>query len=99
MKNPRFLIKLKKVHEKSGLSAYEVAKRLGLNASTVRKFVTQDIVAEFLPDHVLKIVNFYGLDWRDPAVIEVIEDQDVDLDITPPVDADPQIKNLLAVPV
>lgn len=73
MKNPRFLVKLKEPHEKSGFSAYEVAKRLGLNASTVRKWVTKDNEAEFLPDHVLKIVNFYGLDWRDPAVIEVID--------------------------
>jgi hypothetical protein len=73
MKNPRFLVKLKGPHDKSGLSAYEVAKRLGLNAVTVRKWVSKDIEAEFLPDHVLKIVHFYGLDWRDPAVIEVID--------------------------
>ena len=73
MKNPRFLVKLKEPHERSGLSAYEVAKRLGLNAVTVRKWVTNNVEAEFLPDHVLKIVNFYGLDWRDPAVIEVVD--------------------------
>ncbi len=73
MKNPRFLVKLKEPHEKSGFSAYEVAKRLGLNASTVRKWVSKNVEAEFLPDHVLKIVHFYGLDWRDPSVIEVIE--------------------------
>lgn len=78
MNNPRFLVKLKEPHEKSGFSAYEVAKRLGLNASTVRKWVTNNVEAEFLPDHVLKIVAFYGLDWRDPAVIEVIDTQEDD---------------------
>ena len=87
MINPRFLVKLKEPHEKSGYSAYEVAKRLGLNASTVRKWVTSNVEAEFLPDHVLKIVNFYGLDWRDPNVIEVIEVED---------DSSGQLKTVLA---
>lgn len=88
MKNLRFLIKLKEPHEKSGLSAYAVAKQLNLNASTVRKFVNNDVVAEFLPDHVLKIIQFYGLDWRDPKVIEIIEAPD----------EDPEMKSLLALP-
>jgi len=76
MAKPRFIIKLRKAHLKSGLSAYMVAKKLNLNEGTVRKYATQDVEAEFLPNHVLQLIEFYGLDWRDPDVIEVIHDED-----------------------
>ncbi len=69
---PRFIIKLSQAHSKSGLSAYMVAKKLGLNEGTVRKYASKDVEAEFLPNHVLQLVEFYGLDWRDPNVIQVI---------------------------
>jgi hypothetical protein len=76
MSKPRFLVKLKKHHEKTGLSAYAVAKQLRLNAVTVQKYVSADVYMEFLPNHVLKLAEFYGLDWRDPDVIEVVAGDD-----------------------
>ena len=75
---PKIIIKLHEAHAKTGLSAYEVAKRLGLNEGTVRKYTSKEVTAEFLPNHVLQLIKFYGLDWRDPSVIEVIEPNDKD---------------------
>lgn len=73
MKKPRFIIKLHEAHLKSGLTAYAVAQALNLNENTVRKYTKGTVTAEFLPNHVLQMVQFYGLDWHDPAVIEVID--------------------------
>jgi transcriptional regulator with XRE-family HTH domain len=72
----RYVIHLKDALNQSGLTAYAVAKRLGLNKNTVNKYLKQDVVAEYLPAHVLDIAGFLGLDWRDPDVIEVIEVED-----------------------
>ena len=70
----KFKIKLAEPHEQSGLTAYAVAKSLKLNQNTVRKYVSEDVIAEALYPHVIDLVEFYGLDWRDPNVVEVIED-------------------------
>jgi len=81
MNKPRFRIKLKDAHEKSGLTSYAVAKRLGMNHGTVRKYLTEDVEAEALYPQVLKLLRFYGLNWRDPAVIEVLDaDEDEEAD-------------------
>lgn len=76
MKKPRFLINLKDAHEKSGLTAYAVAKRLNLNESTVRKYATQVVETTELLSHVLLMADFYGVDWHDPAIVQVIEEDD-----------------------
>lgn len=73
---PKIVIKLHDAHLKSGLTAYEVAKRLGLNETTVRKYTSKEVTAEFLPNHVLQLVKFYGLDWSDPNVIEIVDTED-----------------------
>lgn len=86
---PKIIIKLHQAHLKSGLTAYKVAKALGLNEGTVRKYTSGDVTAEFLPNHVLQLVKFYGLDWRDPQIIEVIDSED---------ESSGQQKTLLAVP-
>jgi len=78
MKQPRFIIKLHEAHAKSGLTAYRVATDLGLNEGTVRKYLTGEVRAVFLPNHVLQLAEYYGLDWRDPSVIEVIDQTDKD---------------------
>lgn len=77
MPKTRFLIKLKQAHENKGLTPYAVAKQLGLNQNTVRKYATEEIEADVLPAHVIQLANFYGVDWRDPAIIEVIADEPV----------------------
>ena len=83
----KVLIKLKDAHEKSGLSAYAVAKELNLNGNTVRKYVQQDNVMQYIPVHVIQLAKFYGVDWRDPEIVEVIEESG---------DDSPETKTLLA---
>lgn len=78
MKKPRFLINLKDVHEKSGFTSYYVAKQLGLNQSTVRKYTTQIIETDELLSHVITMADFYGVDWHDPAIVEIIEGDEED---------------------
>lgn len=72
----RYVIHLRNALKKSGLTAYAVAKKLQLNKNTVRKYLSEDVVLEQLPSHVIDIVEFFGLDWRNPDVIEVIEVDD-----------------------
>lgn len=73
----RVLIKLKDAHEKSGLTAYAVAKELNLNANTVRKYVNQDNVMQYIPVHVIQLAEFYGVDWRSSEIVEVIEEEEI----------------------
>lgn len=70
----RFRIKLAKLHEKSGLTVYGAAKASNLAYNTVNKYVSEDVISDSLPAQVLQLVEFYGADWRDPSVIEVIDE-------------------------
>lgn len=71
----RFKVKLKAAHDKTGLTAYMVGKRTGIAINTVSKYIDNDeVVVDYIPTTVVKLAEFYGLDWRDPNVIEVVED-------------------------
>jgi hypothetical protein len=70
----KFLIKLAAVHKKSGLSPYAVARATGLNENTVRRYVTEDVPSERIYSHIVTLTDFYGVDWRDPAIIEWVSD-------------------------
>lgn len=71
----KFRIRLKPVHEKSGMSPYKVWKKTGVAQTTVRKYVDADeVIQTYIPNVVVTLANFYGVDWRDPAIVEVIEE-------------------------
>lgn len=73
----RFRIKLGEIHKQTKLSPYMVAKQTGLAQNTVRKYVEVDeIVVDYIPSSLITLTGFYGVDWRDPAIIEVIEAED-----------------------
>ena len=73
----KFKIHLHDLHRESGLTFYRVAKETGLNSNTVQKYVGNgDIITTRLESHVLELAKFYGVDWRDPAIIDVIEVDD-----------------------
>lgn len=74
----KFLIKLAAVHEKSGLSPYAVAKATGLNENTVRRYVTENVPSERIYSHIVALTDFYGVDWRDPNIIEWVSDSEED---------------------
>lgn len=73
----KFKISLHNIHRERGLSVYRVAKISGMNKNTILKYVSNgDVVTERLESAVLDLAAFYGADWRDPSIIEVIEVND-----------------------
>lgn len=74
MPTPKFRIRLHEAHRKSGLTVYRVMKLTGLNSNTIHKYVSNgDVITGRIESHVLELAKFYGVDWRDPDIIEVIE--------------------------
>lgn len=71
----RFLIKLATIHQKSGLTPYAVARKTGLNENTVRRYVTEDVYSERIYSHIVTLTDFYGVNWRDPNIIEWVADK------------------------
>lgn len=64
MTKRRWIIRLKPIADKRNLTAYAIAQALGLNQGTVRKWIAEDkIVAQFLPDHVVEIAAYLGVEW------------------------------------
>lgn len=69
------IVHLKAAHEASGLSKYRVSKDTGIAMNTVAKYVDEESVQlSYIPAAVLELISFYGEDWRDPKIIEVLED-------------------------
>ena len=54
-----------------------VAKKLNLqgmsiSTNTVAKYVEEDgVETEYLNANIAALINFYGLDWRNPEVVEL----------------------------
>lgn len=70
----KFRVRIKQAHDATGLSVYAVTKETGLSYNTVKKYVLpEQVIADYLPTEVLKLVEYYGLDWRNPAVLELVE--------------------------
>lgn len=69
-----FRIKLKKAHDATGLSPYRVWKLTGVAQNTIRKYVDVDeVIADRIESVVVRLAEFYGVDWRDPEVVEVVQ--------------------------
>lgn len=92
----KFLIKLKDVHERSGKSIYAVAKESGVVYNTAKKYLTEYVEAEKLTPEVTQLAEYYGADWRDPSVIEVI-DESADTRPIEPINEEDEIKTPLSV--
>lgn len=70
-----FRIRLKEIHDKKGATVYRVAKDTGLSITTVRKYAEAQFVdSTYIPAVVASLCDYYGVNWRDPLVIEFIED-------------------------
>jgi len=75
----QFKVKLKPVHEKSGLSKYRVQKDLNLSYNTISRYVDEpEVVVGFISPEVVGMCTYYGVDWRDPAIIELIENEETE---------------------
>lgn len=77
MRKTKFKVTLKAAHERSGLSAYAVGKRTGIAQNTIRKYILpESVIASHIEGQLIELTKFFGVDWRDPAIIEVIEVND-----------------------
>lgn len=71
----KFIVKLQPLHIASGLSAYRVAKDLGISKSTVGRYIEQESVeVAKIETNVVRMAEYYGAHWKD--VVEVIEEED-----------------------
>jgi len=69
-----FKIKLNRIHEeREGPTAYEIAKRLNLNENTVRTYLSGEVTRRMLPVYIKDLADFFGVDWRDSNIVEIIE--------------------------
>ncbi len=72
-KPKHFVVNLKPAHDKLGLSPYMVAKQTGVAINTVVKYTaTENLVIERVEIALIILMNFYGLNWRDPNDVKVI---------------------------
>lgn len=71
----KFRVRLHDVHRKTGLSPYAVGKQAGVAQNTVKKYVEPPYFeADRIETTLISLLNFYGLNWRDPSVIEIVEE-------------------------
>lgn len=94
MKQRKFRIKLHEAHANSKRSVYSIHKQiegLGVSYNTVYKYLSEDLTVDRLPPEIEIIATALGLDWRDPAVVGIIE-------VEEDSDSSGQIKTLLATP-
>lgn len=67
---------------------YKIAQKSGVNFNTVKKYIAGDIKTPYLTGEVMQLCEYFGLDWRNPAVVE-----EFTVEVTEPSG---QIKTLLA---
>lgn len=71
----KFVVRLREAHLASGLSKYRVARDNKVSDNTISKYVDEDFVSfGQLPTQVIKLCEYYGVDWRDPQIVQIIED-------------------------
>lgn len=71
----RFRIRLRGAHQSKGTSVYRVSKDTGIAQNTVRKYIeAPSVIADYIPVTVVRLAEYYGVDWRNPDVIEVVEE-------------------------
>ncbi len=72
----KFRVRLKAIHEATGLTQYAVAKQSGVSINTVVRYTENDeILLDRFEPIVVKLLKFYGLNWRDPDVIEIVNEK------------------------
>lgn len=71
----KFIVHLKAHHDKKGLTPYRVSKETGVAINTVARYAEKDnVISDVLPSTVVTLAHYYGVDWRDPSIVEVIDE-------------------------
>ncbi len=55
---------------------YKIAQKSGVTFNTVKKYIAGDVTTPYLTGEVIKLCEFFGLDWHDKKVVEPIESED-----------------------
>lgn len=66
---------------------YRLAQKTGVTFNTVKKYIAGDVSTPYLTAEVMQLCEYFGLDWRDPAVVEEFT--------TPDSESPGQLKTLL----
>lgn len=73
----KFRVRLGQIHNKSGLTQYAVIRDTGINKNTVRRYIRDDeVLVDKIEIPLILLIQFYGLDWHDPAVLDFVEVED-----------------------
>ncbi len=51
---------------------YKIAQKSGASFNTVKKYAASDVKTPYLTGEVMQLCEYFGLDWRDPAVVEEV---------------------------
>lgn len=57
---------------------YKIAQKSGVTFNTVKKYIAGDVSTPYLTAEVMQLCEFFGLDWRNPSVVEEVTIADVD---------------------
>ena len=77
----KFKVKLKGIHEESDITLYRVSKDTNLPLNTVKRYAKHEPIISRLEATVLTLCEYYGVDWRDPEIVEVIDEDEESLEI------------------
>lgn len=71
-------------------TVYKIAQKSGVTFNTVKKYIAGDVATPYLTAEVMQLCEYFGLDWRNPAIVEEVT--------IPDVNSSGQFKTLLAAP-
>ena len=74
-----FKVNLREAHKRSGKSKYQVQQDTGLAYNTIVRYVdSSGVFLKGIPKTVLTLCDYYGVDWRNPEIVELIEDEETE---------------------
>jgi len=56
---------------------YKIAQKSGASFNTVKKYAAGDIKTPYLTGEVMQLCEYFGLDWRNPAIVEEFTSEDI----------------------
>ena len=59
-----------------GLTIYRLSKLTGVAQNTWWKYAQGDIETPYLTAEVIQMCEYFGLNWHNPEVVEVISEED-----------------------
>jgi predicted transcriptional regulator len=61
-------------------TVYKLAQKTGVTFNTIKKYIAGDVTTPVLSGEVLKLCEYFGLDWHDLSIVEPIEVSEEDIE-------------------